>query len=125
MLRVSAFSRKPPAWRDPAYPDVPLNALDGGWAKLGHMQRLQAQRGLPPLDFRRAGALYAGRPRLRLSAWDKRQKRVRSVDICGDIVMTPAQWNNLHPLFRPLVPQRLLPPGALGNRVLGPIPGPA
>ena len=81
----------------------------GAWVTLSHMNRLQEQRGLPTLG----GGTPTDRPTLTLSWWDERQKRRREIEIMGDVVMSPALWNRLHPEARRLVPRRLLPQAIL------------
>lgn len=130
MLRTTAFSRPPPKSRDPALADVDPSddPRSGGlalWALFAAIRRLQRQRGLPPIDTSRPGVMFEGRPKLRLTFWDKKQKRVRGIDIDADIVMTPRHWNSLHPEFRVRVPHRLLPPAVLCNRARAPTRSPS
>jgi hypothetical protein len=130
MLRLSGVSRAPPAWRDPEFPDIdprvdPRNTAGSVWSLFRAMNRLQEERGLPPLDTSRPGRMLEGRPKLRLAWWDRKQKRVRGVEVRGDIVMRPQEWNRLHPEARRLLPLRLLPPGALCYRLLAPTPTPS
>jgi len=130
MLRISAFSRPPPRSRDPALADInpdddPRAGMLPLWKLFAAMRTLQRKRGLPPLDTSRPGDMFKGRPKLRLAFWDKKQKRVRGIDIDADIVMHPAVWNRLHPEFRVRVPHRLLPPAALCNRARAPTRSPS
>lgn len=130
MLKTTAFSRPPPRSRDPALADIdpeidPRVSAGNIWSKFDAIEELQTERGLPPLDTSHPGTMFKGRPMLRLTFWDKKQKRIRGIDIWADIVMYPGQWNRLHPEFRVQVPHRLLPPGVLCSRVLAPIRSPS
>jgi hypothetical protein len=89
-------------------------------SNLGLMWELQSKRGLPPITNMMNP--YMGRPFMRLSWWDKKQNKTRGVDIWSDVVMTPHQWNSLHPEARRLVPHRLLPRAILCSRLLAPTP---
>lgn len=120
---INRITRRPPAWRDPQFPDVERSECSpgfggDGYRRLSAMNELQESRGLPPFL---GLPPFDGRPTMVLSWWDKRQKRDRSVTIFADIVMTPDQWNCLHPMARRLVPHRLLPPAILDSRSLEPI----
>jgi len=119
-MHIQRINRKPPAWRDPEYPDVELGGPWGSVYSLWAVNDLQQQRGLPEIE--NLMRPYHGRPSMRLSWWDKKQKKVRGVDIWADIVMSPRQWNHLHPEARRLVPHRLLPQEALGIHLLEPTP---
>ena len=110
MKYLHSASRLPPKWRDPEFPDIDLSREpSGAWVTLSHMNRLQEQRGLPTLG----GDTPTDRPTLTLSWWDEKQKRRREIEIMGDVVMSPALWNRLHPEARRLVPRRLLPQAIL------------
>lgn len=116
-MHIRHINRKPPAWRDPEFPDIdPARGPSWGWP----LNFIQAQRGLP--SIKNLIKPYEGRPTLRLAWWDKKQKRVRGVEIWGDIVMTPCHWNYLHPEARRLVPHRLLPQEVLGSCLIEPTP---
>lgn len=118
---IDRIKRAPPSWRDPEFPDIPQTGLGGGLVWLvSSMRELQEQRGLPPIT--QPLRPWEGRPTMRLAWWDKKQKKTRSVEIWGDIVMTPRQWNCLHPAARRLVPHRLLPPAVLGIGLHAPTP---
>lgn len=113
MKYLKTWGRLPPKWRDPEFPDIDLSQEPGGaWVMFRHMNRLQEQRGLPPIG---AGAA-SGRPTMSLSWWDKKHKRQREIEICADVVMRPALWNWLHPEARRLVPRHLLPQAILDIR---------
>lgn len=103
-----------PKWRDPEFPDDTSPSWQGRYV-INDLQMLQKQRGLPPLANPYAPG--RGHPTMRLSWWDKKQKKVRGVTICADVVMAPCQWNRLHPEARRLVPHRLLPPAILCSRL--------
>ena len=116
--------RKPPPWRDPEFPDVDPRSAPSGLMGLPFLNDLQRQRGLPPLVFSIPPGPFAGRPRLRLTFWDRKQKRVRGIDIWADVVMTPNCWNHLHPLFRRQVLRQLLPQAVLDMRSPAPTNAP-
>lgn len=120
MRTARTWGRRPPVWRDPEFPDIDPASHGTGYRKMTVMNELQEERGLPPIaNLMRA---QEGRPELLLSWWDRKQKKPRGVRICADVVMTPAQWNLLHPAARRRVPRRLLPLGVLGSRLLAPTP---
>lgn len=123
-VHIDRVRRPPPAWRDPEFPDVHTGSHGSGYRFLSFMNELQEQRGLPPVDTS-VMRPWAGRPTMRLAWWDKKQKRVRGVEIWADIVMTPYQWNHLHPVARRQVPHRLLPLAILGSHLLEPTRAPA
>lgn len=118
-MHISCVKRKPPKWRDPQFPDLSLDHT----VSFQFWNQMQEARGLPDINFNGMQP-FKGRPKLRLSFWDKKQKRERSVEIWADVVMSPANWNDLHPMFRRLVPHRLLPPAILGMNLLAPNPTP-
>ena len=111
MKYLNTHGRLPPKWRDPEFPDIDLRREpSGAWVMLSHFNRLQEQRGLPPIG---GGTPSPDRPLMTLSWWDRKQRRQREIVICADIVMRPALWNRLHPAARRLVPRHLLPQAIL------------
>lgn len=93
------------------FPNLSHSGHDMGFPReLMGKNRLQAERGLPPLYF--PGVLNKPRrlfPKMRLMAWDPAAFRIRTTVIDADVVMDYRDWNRLPPVLRCQVPRCLLP----------------